>query len=454
VSEFIATTLSRDEFLDWLGGARVGAMGRPDDTAGREPQHGRVTLLYKQDRESLHARPIIAIPMEDMTEFFAFTATYIASYNPFSAFYHVIPLEMARGLENRRSLDATKVESCAKLIAGGVLAEHFLLTRSRGEGVFGSVLTAAKATLSAALGSAIIAGFEPLALAWISDQWSSLNKAQSAVFNPNTASDIVAIWTLLLSAIRNEISSSDYQRNPSETVISTFLQAATEVGVTANTLRDLRLGLRSEINPEQMLGASREDRIRSFNQFVSAMGQRASDRLEEPFMAGLLLAIVGNGSFDMLRSARELAERSPAAIIWFGICAALFEESNVLTTANCLGRRIVRDLRSAGDAFVPPSADLGLFEYRAKIREAYSLDQLVVGSADALCIEILPDVVTYIARGLIDHDGRLIEDYHLMAESFREIRFVVERVARRIDRTGDYRQRDLYGDDAKPRRRR
>ncbi len=389
-----------------------------------------------------------------MTEFFAFTATYVATYRPFSAFHRVIPLELAEELANRRPLDTAKMEPFAKLVAGGVLAEHFLRRRSRGESAFGSTLTAAKATLSATLGSAVIAGYEPIVLAWIADQWSSLNRAETAAYGQDTTTETSAIWSLLFSAIRNETNPSDYHGNPSARAVSAFLRAATETGVTAGVLRDLRPEVRSDIDPEQMLIASREDRIRSFNRFVATMGERASDGLEEPFMAGLLLAIVGNGSFDMLRSARELAERSPAAIIWFGICAALFEESNVLTTADCLGRRIVRDLRGPGDPFDLPRADLGAFEYQAMMGEADALDQLVAVSANALCVEILPDVVTYVARGSIDRDSRSVEDYHLMAESFREIRFVVDRVARRIDRTGDYRQRELYGEDTKPRRRR
>lgn len=454
MSEFTFTLLSRDEFLDWLGGARSPSPAQPDDAGGRGGQERQVTLLCKGGSESPPARPIIAVPMGEMAEFFAFTATYVATYKPFSAFHRVIPLEMTNGLANRRLLDAAKIEPFAKLIAGGVLAEHFLRRRSRGEGAFGSSLIAAKATLSATLGSAVIAGYEPTVLAWISDQWSLLNRTEAASFEPHTTTDILAIWSLLFSAIRNETNPSDFQGNPSAKAVSTFLRSAIQVGVTADILRGVRRGVRGDVDPEQMLVASREDRIRSFNRFVATMGDRASDGLEEPFMAGLLLAIVGNGSFDMLRSARELAERSPTAIIWFGICAALFQESNVLTTANCLGRRISRDLRGASDPFDRPRADLGSLEYQAMMREADTLDQLVSENSNALCIEILPDAVTYITRGSIDRDGRSAEEYHLMAESFREIRFVVDRVARRIDRTGDYRQRELYGDDTKPRRRR
>ena len=130
MSEFASTVLSREEFLGWLGGARVNVIIRPSGLELRNLQDQRVTLLYKKGDESSNAQPIIAITSEQMDEFFAFTATYVASYNPFSAFHHVIPLEMATDVANRRPLDTGEVESFAKVIAGGVLAEHFLRTQS------------------------------------------------------------------------------------------------------------------------------------------------------------------------------------------------------------------------------------------------------------------------------------------------------------------------------------
>jgi hypothetical protein len=87
------------------------------------------------------------------------------------------------------------------------------------------------------------------------------------------------------------------------------------------------------------------------------MDMSSPDPLAGEFLAGLLLAVSGNGSFELLRSGKELLNRSPVSIIWFGVCAALFEESNVLTTANCVGRRLVRDLQRPPGLFDPPESD-------------------------------------------------------------------------------------------------
>ncbi|MCW2362457.1 hypothetical protein M2330_001187 [Sphingobium sp. B10D3B] len=451
--EFATATLSRQEFLDWLGGDRTDLTGTPYQMVEPSRRDRQVVLLYRPISQSALDQPIVAIPIEEISEFFAFMATYVASYKPFSAFHRVMPLELVEEFENRRPLEAEMIGSVAKLVAGGVVAEHFLRERSRVD-LAGSVLSTAKSTLSATLGSAVIAGYEQIVIAWISDQWASVNRRDRAIFGSAATTDILAIWNLLFSAIRDEASPSVYHGSPAAQAVSIFLRTAMETGVTPDILSGLRVVSRGEIEPEKLLTASREDRIRSFNRFVAGMNERSAVGLEEPFMAGLLLAIVGNGSFDMLRSARELAERSPVSIIWFGICAALFEESNILTTANCLGRRLVRDLCSTADPFGPPRADLSLFEYRAMTREPEALAQMVTGNADALRIEILPGVDTYVARGSIDRERRLNEDYNLMADSFREIRLVVDRVTRRMDLTSDYRQRDLYVDDAKPRRRR
>ncbi|WP_139114795.1 hypothetical protein [Rhizorhabdus dicambivorans] len=389
-----------------------------------------------------------------MDEFFAFTSTYIATYKPYSAFYHVIPLELTDAIDGRSPLERTKVTTFARLVAGAARAEAYAASRSRPDFAFNSSLTAANATLSAALGAASVAGYPSALLPWITAQWASLrSRLDRYAGAPDPAIEIASILQLLARTVRNESSELGLSDNRSAAAISGFIQAALTRGVNSELLRKLDYELPNHIDLVAMLAASREERIQLFNRFVSSVSAGAPDRFESTFIAGLLLAIAGNGSFEMLRSARDLSDRIPTAIIWFGICAALFEESNVLTGANCLGRRIARDLDRPYDPFNLPKADLGLFEYRAMSRDAGSLEQINVGSVDAFCIEILPDIVTYVPREFANADTRSIEEYQMIAESFREIRHVIDRTARRLERSAEPRQRELYGDDSKSRRR-
>ena len=446
--------LTREEFLVWIGSGSAAfssAAHRGDRTSS---SRGAVTLLLNETVETSSAQPIVAIPLDEMDEFFAFTTTYITTFKPYTAFYHVIPLELADAIKDRRSPDASKKASFARMVAGGARAESSLASRSRSGTSFGSALIAANATLCAALGAAAIAGYSPAIMPWIAEQWASLHlEAGRQTGLPEAGGGAASIWQLVSSTVRTGHDKAKPLREASTAAIASFVDAALTGGINSQLLRQLGHSLSRDTSLAEMLAASREERINFFNQYVSNMGQATSDGIEGPFMAGLLLAIAGNGSFEMLRSARDLAERSPIAIIWFGICAALFDDSNVLTGANCLGRRISRDLDRVKDAFDLPEADLSAFEYRAINRDSMNLEQVNVRSTDAFCLEILPDVVTYIPRGSKNAEIRSLDEYHVLAESFREIRYIIDRTTRRLEKSEDPRSRDLYGNDSKSRKR-
>ena len=104
-----------------------------------------MTLLLNDLEGQPGAQPIIAIPSDEMDEFFAFTSTYIATHKPYSAFYHVIPLEMASAVEGRQPLEVTRVASVARLVAGAARAEAFLASRSGSGFTFRSGLASANA---------------------------------------------------------------------------------------------------------------------------------------------------------------------------------------------------------------------------------------------------------------------------------------------------------------------
>lgn len=68
----------------------------------------------------------------------------------------------------------------------------------------------------------------------------------------------------------------------------------------AARVTDSRVDLRS------MLVASREEGVGHFNALLSELKNRSRLRVEDEFLAGLMLAIVGNGSFEMLRSGQRV----------------------------------------------------------------------------------------------------------------------------------------------------
>jgi hypothetical protein len=223
-------------------------------------------------------------------------------------------------------------------------------------------------------------------------------------------------------------------------------------GVDQGLLLPLALSMSIGLDPSKMLTSSREERIRAFSEFVNQLDSWSHDPLAGQFIAGLLLAIAGNGSFDLLRSSRELLNRSPVSIIWFGVCASLFGESNVLTTANCAGRRLLRDFQRPQGLFDPPSSDMNSYEYRIINSDPGGLEQVNSRSTDSFEVELLASVTTRISKYDTSRNARLAEDIEVLAGSLQEIRSIVERTQRRLRYiTAAPRQSDMFGSNAKPR---
>ena len=208
--------------------------------------------------------------------------------------------------------------------------------------------------------------------------------------------------------------------------------------MTSDLLQRIDDSLPNQIKFARVVTASREERITLFNQYVSNMSDSGTDWLEGSFVGGLLTRF---GRERVIRNASGQHanwQSAPlSAITWFGICAALFEGSNVLTGANCLGRRIVRDLDRLRSPFDLPQADLNVFEYRVMSQDATALEQVNVGATEAFRIEILPDVTTHIRRGNTERDPSPSDEYRFLADSLREIKYVVDRASRRLDRSAE-----------------
>jgi hypothetical protein len=454
MKKFLLARLSRDEFVAWMGGDhRMAAEHRPAPT--KPPyEDGAVTLLWDESEAGNAGQPLIAVPSDGMRDFFAFVGTYIATYRPYSTFFRVVPIEIIPALEERRVLVGDVLRRVASVVAGSALSEVHLRTGGRGVSTRAQMPTI-MATLSASLGQAVIAGYPSGVLDWLAKQWHAIHRRTNGSVPEQAETDqIVLIWKLISDATREGISDAPSPLGRSHRIIARFLaDAIRSRGVDKALLLSLASSMSVNVDPAKILASSREERIRAFNDFVVSLDPSSHDPLPGQFLAGLLLAISGNGALDLLRSSKELANRSPISIVWFGVCAALFEESNVLTTANCVGRRLVRDLQRPQGLFDPPRADLNSYEYILLRRETGALDQVNSQSADSLEIELMANVTTSTAKYDENRDARFAEDVEVLAESLQEIRSVVERAQRRLRYASPPRQGELIRSDQKPRSR-
>ena len=430
-----ARRLSREDFVKWMADALVGIPTLPRDTKYQPSKSGDVTLAWPDFQSN--ARPIVCVAERQLQEFYAFVSTYSAAVRPFSAYFRVIPLELSDVLEQSRRERRNEMQ-LARMIAGASIAEIWMAAARR-TGRLSNVLPLLQSSVSFVLGQIVLAGYGSNAFEWALHEWTATRAGQVDLESNRGLVATIMAWRQVYLATNSTRKGPRDVDGP----IAAFISEAVESrAIRPDLLRSLSGIGGADVDLTKLLVASREERIGRFNETLADFRRRGENGLSSEFLAGLMLAIAGNGSFEMMRSAREFDGWLDGAVIWFGICAALFEESNVLEYANSAGRRIVRDLLRRDDPFDLPTADICSTELRFVGSNSRAENgQLGLHGSNSVEIEILPNVVTRAllqegAQSAVDLEGR-----DMLLRTLDEMSHLAAR-ARRIlaDRNGD----DLY----------
>jgi len=426
--------LNREDFVGWLGKALSGAASLPRTSSGGPEKPTDVTLVAP--RHQSNRWPIICVAQAQVHDLFAFLSTY-AKVRPFSAFFRVLPLELISVLEGWDGESENNLV-LAKCIAGAAMAEAWVASArdsDRPKNVFPILL----ASLSSALGQAVLARYDQAATDWILAEWTELRKQPDDAFRAQDIDGASVAWRIVSSAV----GTSAVNVGGDAGVIGHFLSSALAAGAIRPDLLKQLAPISAGVDFVTLLAASREERINRFNEIVADLKRRSDRGLRSEFVAGLMLAIAGNGAFEQLRSAREFDGWLDGATTWFGICAALFEESNVLTYGNSAGRRMVRDLLNREDPFEPPHADMNSSEYRfLTFSDAL---QSSTHAPNALDVELLPNVMSRVSAASHKDVDRRPDDVEMLLRTLDEAGHLIDRARHvAIGVAGGERQGSLY----------
>ncbi len=435
--------LNREDFVGWLGKALSGATSLPRPSSAGSEKPTDVTLVAP--RHESNSWPIMCIAQAQMHDLFAFVSTY-TKVRPFSAFFRVLPLELISVLEERDGESENDLV-LAKCIAGAAMAEAWIASArdsDRPKNVFPILL----ASLSSALGQSVLARYDQAATDWVLSEWTELRKQPDDPFRAQNIEGASVAWRIVSSAI----GTSAVDVGGDAGVIGHFLSSALAAEAIRPDLLKQLAPLSAGVDFATLLAASREERINRFNEVVADLKRRSDRGLRSEFVGGLMLAIAGNGAFEQLRSAREFDGWLDGATTWFGICAALFEESNVLTYGNSAGRRMVRDLLNREDPFRPPHADMNSSEFRfLTFTDAL---QSSTHAPNALDVELLPNVMSRVGAASHQDGDRRLDDMEVMLRTLDEAGYLIDRARHvAIGIAGGARQGSLYKSSGKRRSR-
>lgn len=443
MTDLATVHLTREEFVDWMAAASDGAPTLPSRVSGSASGEGSVTLTWRFNEPD--ARPIVCVPKRELKDFFAFVSTYIPTLRPYSAFFRVMPIELLPALGGRKRLAPKHELKLARAVTGAGIAEAYMRATRSSKRTKG-LLPLLQASLSSVLGQTVLAGYQNVSMDWVASEWSAIHvRSDEERHDADFIKDALVAWRLVSQAVEESPGSSGDQIE--QTIVRFIAAALREGGVRADLLRSLSSIAGPEGDLAQVLASSREERIGTFNSVLVALKRNSELGLRSQFAAGLLLAVAGNGSFEMLRSARELDSGLRGAVTWFGICAALFEESNVLNYADCSGRRLARDLLHGHNPFDLSSADIGSAEYQFIDHDRTALAHIGAHGVGFIDVEILPGVITRVPLESDDKSILRPDDTEKLIRSLQEIGYIAERAQRMLtdpDPERGARQRDLY----------
>lgn len=435
-----ARRLSREEFVKWMASAIAGSPTLPRGTESHGRKPNEVTLVWPDLKSD--ARPIVCVAERQLQEFFAFVSTYSTAVRPFTAYFRVMPLELIEILENLHRERGGQIQ-IAKMIAGASIADVWMAAARQAERP-SNVLPLLQSSLSLALGQTVLEGYGDAAFQWVLQEWMMARVNQGGATDGRSIESIGVAWRQVGLATTKALSRRSIQEYGGP--IAPFIRDAVEAQtIRPEMLRSLSEIAGPELDLEKLLVAPREERINRFNATLADLKGRGEIHFRSEFLAGLMLAIAGNGSFEMIRSAREFAGWLDGAATWFGICASLFEESNVLAYANSAGRRVVRDLLRRDDPFDLPRADIASTELRFIGGAKAEIVQLGAYAPNSIEVEILPNVVTRILANQNSDSAGDVEQREFLLRTLDEVAYLTSRARRMVmDRDGAERQGDLY----------
>lgn len=429
-------SMGRKEFVSWLGNrGSISSKAKAFKGDALNVRSGEILLVWEKKPSNVGGPyPVVVVPDTDLLDFFAFVSTYVSSYKPFSAFFNVTSLSLAR----RCFIKAVGLprEMLSKLVAV-VIAEAHVQIGGKINGVSDIPVSACFGTFSDAVLQLVSHDAQIDNVSVLAERWLETRNLLGGDELALSVEELVDFWKLALDGLTSEGNEYLLLQPASDRAASEFLRKAlhdnfsydNEWSLLTEHLPASRLALRA-------MEGSKESRVRFFDEAIAELLK--TEQLSwnvRSLIAGFLASKVGGGSLQYLSLAYNLSARFKTAPLWFALFSSCTPGSDYLSIGNCLGRLLERELDSERASLGIAYSDISLDELRVIPIDEGGIPRVRKVRQSTIDIEVFPRVTaTFRVGRRKSADG----NESSLANRNNEIRHLLERITKLLDTPADY----------------
>ncbi|MCQ8873089.1 hypothetical protein NP945_14755 [Mesorhizobium sp. LMG17149] len=377
--------VNRKDFVAWIG-KQLSPVRVPVSALNfrRNLKADSCALIWSKNQVGGNSLPFIVVPDESLPDFFAFVNTYLLGYSPFSAFFRVIGISVYDEIASDRS---SKEHFWLPQTAVGIAIAEAALRQGGRRLVEAPNVASIRSTLSCALISAAYQLHPNVPLERIASRWLAIRRGFGEDDSNSSVERCLTVVGAYIAAL------SDASASRQSKLYDAIRQTRTDGVVTAEVWRLLVSNIPEFQDIFNKLRGPREERVRVARSALIELATRKDriDLMQLECIAGCVLALVGDGSFQYLPLAVDLGSSLPTSILWFAAWCSLFKATDILEYGGSVGRRVARDVFTPIEFFGAPQCDISSDELLV-IRENLKISNLNAPDSSLLVVEIFPFV--------------------------------------------------------------
>ncbi len=306
---------------------------------------------------------LIYVPQGQLRDFLAWASTYIVFFRPFTSFCRVI--EWPQKIDNN-NINNNSIIGFESSLIGIILGE--CLTHYINKDIRKINPLAIKSTYSFAIGKGFSLNTFYSTTNYLEERLLKMRYLINYPKQVLRVMDIKQIWSVFSSLINNKNTQTTLFNIDSLNGILNACNNINEYGqISPETwsylsnnylkLNDFNIKMKDTI----------EERVIWSEKCISTLNDSNLDKRVISFLSAYIISQIAPGSIKYVNLLSPSLEKYPDIILWYGLCAGLYPNSEVLYYNDGFGWRILRDIIETDNFYHRPNCDISLDELEVLI---------------------------------------------------------------------------------------